>query len=376
MTRASEVSFPDGEAGRFAGAGRSHGGVGETRRCVREQNPSTGRGATACSAHRNTGSAQGLVERLLTWQPGRGPRSDMTKLLRHLRRSCRPPRAGLESVVCNVLTGEQHMDSARTDVQRPGRRITVLIMAVIALAGSLLAAAPAAAATTPFHAPFGAFLASSNLAQGQFCDQRKPLSRTPSPILGVSKGAPSYNTGRPDIKATFEVAPLEGAPIVSGTVSLYLDPARFQVPAGILGEGEYRFRARAVDGKKVSAWLPWCGFTVDTVNVPTPGVPIGLRMSAYPYEGFQYCESGDPVVYASFAPTLAASPPDFNVHPNLVARFEVARPGRESLIVAGNPYGVAAPEGALPSGAYQFRARLEEGDMASAWSPWCDFVSQ
>jgi hypothetical protein len=268
------------------------------------------------------------------------------------------------------------MESARTNVRSPGRRIAVVAMAVTALTASLITSAPAVAATAPFHAPVGAFLESSDLTQPQFCTDGKPLSRTGTPILGVSKGAPTYNTGRPNIMATFEVAPLGQAPVVRGTVSLYEDPARFQVPAGILGEGEYQFRVRAVDGKRVSEWLPWCTFIVDTVNVPTPDVPVGLRVSAYPYDGFQYCGSTAPVVSASFGPTFAASTPRYSVSPNLVVRFEVARPGREPLMLAGNPYRVEAPQGALPAGTYQFRARFEEGDKASEWSPWCGFISQ
>ena len=261
-------------------------------------------------------------------------------------------------------------------VRRWGRRTVVVMMTALAGA-AVLTPRSAGAATSPPHAPVGDFLSSSTATAPQFCSTANPLSRTRTPILGVSKGTPAYNANRPNLKATFEVAPLGQPALARATVAFGILPATYQIPAGVLGEGTYRFRVRAVDGSSVSPWLPWCTFTVDTVNVPTPGVPTGLRISAYPYAGFQSCgASGVPVVLASFGPTLAASPATYSSNPNLAGRFEVARPGQDPLILVGNLNRVEVPTGSLPAGEYQFRVRAEEGNAASDWSSWCDFVAE
>ncbi|GAA1608374.1 hypothetical protein ACFQY4_33465 [Catellatospora bangladeshensis] len=36
----------------------------------------------------------------------------------------------------------------------------------------------------------------------------------------------------------------------------------YTVAPGVLADGEYRWRVRAEDGTQVSAWAPWCSFTV------------------------------------------------------------------------------------------------------------------
>jgi hypothetical protein len=268
------------------------------------------------------------------------------------------------------------MDAIRTDIRRWGRRTVVLVMMVLTLSAAV-SPVSATAAVSPPHAPVGPFLTSSSLTSPQFCSGGGALSRTLTPILGVSKGTPAYNSDRPNLKATFEVAPLGQASLVSADVAFTVSSARYQIPAGVLGEGEYRFRVRAVDGDQVSEWLPWCAFTVQTVNVPTPGVPTSLRVSAYPYAGFQYCGvASAPAVSTTFGPTFAASPVAYGFNPNLVGRFEIARPGREPLILAGNLYRVDAPAGSFTPGTYQFRVRAQEGDAVSAWSPWCDFVAE
>ena len=103
---------------------------------------------------------------------------------------------------------------------------------------------------------------------------------------------------------------------------------------------------------------------------------LGLRISAGPYEGFQFCGATAPVISALLGATFAASPPSSGSHPNLVGRFEIARPGRESVVKMGNLYGVAVPAEAFTPGTYQFRVRAEEGDAISGWSAWCDFVAE
>jgi hypothetical protein len=254
------------------------------------------------------------------------------------------------------------------------RTVTLVAVAIIALVGiAALSPVPAGAATSPPHPPVGPYLRSSSLTPVQFCSSGKPLSRTSTPILGSSKGTPAYNAGRPNLKATYEVATIGQVPLASGTVG-YDVGGRYQVPAGVLGEGDYLFRVRAVDGNQVSAWLPWCAFTVQTTNVPTPAVPTNLRLSAYPYAGFQFCGGSTPVASTSLAPTFAASPGTYSYpeNPNLIGTFEIARPGLEPVTVAGNLYGVSA--GSFTAGTYQFRVRAEEGNAVSDWSPWCGFV--
>lgn len=260
--------------------------------------------------------------------------------------------------------------------RRWGRRSAVVVLTVLAAGAAVLTSGTAGAATSRPHAPVGDFLSSSATTAPQFCSTGSPLSRTRTPILGASKGTPAHNADRPNLKATFEVAPPGQAALVKSTVAFGSSPATYQVPAGILGEGTYRFRVRAVDGTSTSPWLPWCTFSVDTVHIPTPGVPTALRVSAYPYAGFQFCGAGSvPAVLASFGPTLAASPAAYGTNPNLTGRFEIARPGQDSLIRVGSLNRVEVPTGWLTPGGYQFRVRAEEGHAASDWSPWCDFVA-
>jgi hypothetical protein len=266
------------------------------------------------------------------------------------------------------------MDRTGIGTHNSRRRRAVLATMVLALGGALLPAAPAAAVTPP-QPPVGAYLASTELTAGQFCTSGTPLSRSRTPIVGVSKGTPARNANRPNLKATFEVAPPGQPALVSGTVAFGIGPARFQVPDGVLGEGQYRFRVRAVDGNQVSDWLPWCMFTVDTVNIPTPDAPTSLRISAGPYAGFQFCDTVTPVISTSGGGTFAASPTfSYPTNPNLVGRFEVARTGQEPLIQAGNLNGVGFASALLTAGTHQFRARVEEGNRVSDWSPWCTFV--
>ncbi|BCJ73868.1 hypothetical protein CS0771_34120 [Catellatospora sp. IY07-71] len=122
--------------------------------------------------------------------------------------------------------------------------------------------------------------------------------------------------------------------------------------------------------------------------VPTaPGVPDTLRLSSYPYDGFQFCAGGHPVS-TSLTPTLAASPtePDGSYpgpaqpYPDLVGRFEIALPDGAAFLSVLAPhssdyvlaYGV--PPGVLTDGEYRWRVRAEDGAEVSAWAPWCSFT--
>ncbi|BBH70784.1 hypothetical protein ACTI_74690 [Actinoplanes sp. OR16] len=233
-----------------------------------------------------------------------------------------------------------------------------------------------AAATTRPHTPVGPSLRSDALTAPQFCDEITPVSRTLTPILAVSSGAPAWNTGRPNLAAGYEVAPA-GLPVIArATVRFDTGFGRYQIPAGVLTDGEYRFRVRAVDGAKASDWLPWCAFTVATRDVTVPETPTDLRVSASFYETFQSCAAGAPVIDAIGSPTFAASPGP-SATANVTARFEIARPGLATIVVSGNPYGVNVPPASFTAGgAYRFRARAEDGTAVSAWSPWCAFTAR
>lgn len=115
---------------------------------------------------------------------------------------------------------------------------------------------------------------------------------------------------------------------------------------------------------------------VDTVNVSTPAVPTNLRISAYAYAGFQRCRATVPVISGTYdsAATFAATPGRFDSKSSRVGRFEVARPDGETLTTVGNLYGVDFPPGSFTPGMHRFRVQAQEGNVVSAWSPWCDFL--
>jgi len=267
------------------------------------------------------------------------------------------------------------VNSVNTKVRKWGRRTAVLLTTVFALGAPIAPPTSAATALPPPHPPIGSSLTSSSLTSPQFCSNGKPTARALTPILKTNNGAPAYNSDRPNLQATFEVARVGQSPLVSVTVPFYGSLATYQVPENIITEGEYRFRARTTDDGVVSTWTAWCAFTVATVNVPKPGVPAELRISAAPYAGFQFC--GNPVISIADNPTFGASSTPYSPtpRPNLIARFEIGRPGEEPLVKAGDIRAVSPPPGTFTiAGTYHFRVRAEEGDAVSDWSPWCEFT--
>ncbi|WP_214102901.1 hypothetical protein [Acrocarpospora catenulata] len=244
---------------------------------------------------------------------------------------------------------------------------------------------PTPTASAP-HPPTSLYVASSPELPPQFCGTTTPLSRTTQPVFGVSSGAPAYNTDRPNLRAVFEVSRPTGEPVLTQSVPFVGSVARFQAPAGVFTDGAYRVRARAEDGAAVSGWLTWCAFTVDTSNASSgPGVPGSLRISSGPYAGYQHCGAGgDRVVGTGDMVSFAASPTPSVVgvtYPNLSATFEIGHPGQEPLIRKTEPiwpsglvFSTAVVPGTLTPGSYQFRVRAEDGNLTSAWSPWCAFT--
>lgn len=58
--------------------------------------------------------------------------------------------------------------------------------------------------------------------------------------------------------------------------------------------------------------------------------------------------------------------------PGRPVRGRPYRPG--AVVKAGNLNGVGLAGALFTTGTHQFRARVEEGDRAADWSPWCTFV--
>ncbi|MET9436237.1 hypothetical protein [Streptomyces sp. NPDC006551] len=107
--------------------------------------------------------------------------------------------------------------------------------------------------------------------QAQFCEGG---GRTPV-ISGASGGAlaasptafgkdAGKNRSYHSLRATFEVAEPGEAALITKTERIWPNGRVFNLAlaAGELKPGEYQFRLRAVGGNQVSAWTPWCGFTV------------------------------------------------------------------------------------------------------------------
>ncbi len=134
--------------------------------------------------------------------------------------------------------------------------------------------------------------------------------------------------------------------------------------------------------------VPTASATGSPSPVPTaPGVPDTLRLSSFPYDGFQFCAGGHPVS-TSLSPTLAASPTEpgggypgpSQPYPNLLGRFEIAPPDGEPFLSVLAPHfsdyvlAYSVPVGVLADGEYRWRVRAEDGTQVSAWAPWCSFT--
>jgi hypothetical protein len=119
-----------------------------------------------------------------------------------------------------------------------------------------------------------------------------------------------------------------------------------------------------------------------------PGEPDAERISAGPYEGFQFCQADTALRVNSASPTLAASPtaprgstrPPFGPFPGLTGTFEVARPDGQVLIRQatrienGHLFVFQVPPDRLSDGQYRWRVRAEDGAATSPWTPWCAFT--
>lgn len=112
-----------------------------------------------------------------------------------------------------------------------------------------------------------------------------------------------------------------------------------------------------------------------------PGVPEVLRISEFPYAGFQFCFGGvAPTVSAQSNPQFTATPAN-GPQPGLKATLEIARPGMEPFLrrteatwPSGYVWGFGVRAGTFTPGSYQFRMRAENADGASPWTAWCAFT--
>jgi hypothetical protein len=132
-----------------------------------------------------------------------------------------------------------------------------------------LALAPAAQAAPRPGVPETLRLSSGPYAGFEFCGAA-PTASTSGPALAASPTAPGGGytppgTPYPTVGATFELAR-------PGTAAFLRQDVRpfngftlvYEVPAGTLADGAYRWRVRAVDRGVASAWSQWCNFTVRT----------------------------------------------------------------------------------------------------------------
>ncbi|MDG4823751.1 hypothetical protein O7635_18000 [Asanoa sp. WMMD1127] len=153
------------------------------------------------------------------------------------------------------------------DAKKRTTRVAIVCAAPIAIA--LMSTGTAYAASPP-GVPEAERLSNGTYEANQFCDAGRPLVTSSSPVLSASPTTPQGATHPPfapypGLSGTFEVATAAGnrvvrasTPILNGRVFV------FQVPAGKITSGDYRFRVRAQNSSTASAWTPWCSFTVSS----------------------------------------------------------------------------------------------------------------
>jgi hypothetical protein len=112
----------------------------------------------------------------------------------------------------------------------------------------------------------------------------------------------------------------------------------------------------------------------------TLGTPAALRIQTDPYAPNQLCGTGSAVVAASDTVVLAASPTPLGRHPGLRATFEITTSEGATLVrtspisPSGRVLSLTIEPGALSPGQHRFRLRVDRGNTASDWTPWCGFT--
>ncbi|MGW0598301.1 hypothetical protein ACWD11_14290 [Streptomyces sp. NPDC002776] len=150
------------------------------------------------------------------------------------------------------------------------RRIGVTAGVIAALVSVAVAGANALGSQADPSVPGTLRVFAGPYEQAQFCEG----GPTPA-ISGASGGAlaasptefgkdAGKNRSYSSLRATFEVAEPGEAPLITKTKRIWPNGMVFNLALaeGELEPGDYQFRLRATGGNKVSAWTPWCAFTV------------------------------------------------------------------------------------------------------------------
>ena len=139
--------------------------------------------------------------------------------------------------------------------------------------------APTTSTTAPLPAAPGVpdtlRISSSPYAGFQFCVGGHPVVDSQSGLLAASP-TPGSSGGTtldpyPGLVGTFEIALADQDAFHRQSTAIESNGHTFayQVPQGLLPNGEYRWRIRAEDGSAVSNWSPWCSFTVSISSSAT-----------------------------------------------------------------------------------------------------------
>jgi hypothetical protein len=141
-------------------------------------------------------------------------------------------------------------------------RLSIVAVGML-VAGVLGSGAAGASTPTTPGVPDALRISTNPYAGFQMCTVGPPLVDTRSGLLAASP-TPWSPAGSPGLVGTFELALPDQVPFhrTSRAIESNGHTFAYQVPQDMLPDGEYRWRVRAENGKTVSAWSPWCSFTV------------------------------------------------------------------------------------------------------------------
>lgn len=155
-------------------------------------------------------------------------------------------------------------------IRRHLRRIGATAGVIAALVSVAVASANATGSQADPSVPGTLRVFAGPYEQAQFCEGG------PTPVISGASGASlaasptefgkdaGKNRSYSSLRATFEVAKPGEAALITKTERIWLNGMVFNLAlaAGELKPGEYQFRLHAIGGNQVSAWTPWCAFTV------------------------------------------------------------------------------------------------------------------